>query len=94
LWGGNGSNANSTIEAGLPNITGKFSNNCMQYGNEGADEGALYHENYGYSQAAGGTDWSGTMAIGFSAARSNGIYGASSTVQPPAYRVNVWRRTA
>lgn len=28
------------------------------------------------------------------ASESNSIYGASSTVQPPAYVVNIWRRTA
>ena len=94
LWGGNGSNANSTINAGLPNITGKFNNRCLQYGNDGDQDGALYHIEYGWRQAAGGTDWSGAMGIGFNASRSNSIYGASSTVQPPAYRVNIWRRTA
>ena len=30
----------------------------------------------------------------FDASRSSSIYGKSSTVQPPAYIVNVWRRTA
>ena len=95
LWGGDGTNANTTIAAGLPNITGKYNNRCLQYGNDGDQEGAFYHTNFGYKQAAGGTDWSGgEMGIGFDASRSNSIYGASSTVQPPAYRVNIWRRTA
>ena len=94
LWGGDGTNANTTIAAGLPNITGKYNNRCLQYGNDGDQEGALYHTDYGWRQAAGGTDWSGSMALAFDASRSNSIYGASSTVQPPAYRVNIWRRTA
>jgi hypothetical protein len=94
LWGGDGTNANTTIAAGLPNIAGKFNNRCLQYGNDGDQDGALYHIEYGWRQAAGGTDWSGAMGIGFNASRSNSIYGSSSTVQPPAYRVNVWRRTA
>jgi hypothetical protein len=97
FWGGNGSNANSTINAGLPNIWGKFATRCLMHDTGGqVEQGALSR---GYTdnsvQAAAGTDWSGNnQAIEFNAARYNSIYGASSTVQPPAYRVNVWRRTA
>lgn len=97
LWGGNGSNGNSTIAAGLPNITGKFTTRCLMHDSGGlVEEGALYRESTTTNcQAAGGTDWSGkNQALGFNASRSNAIYGKSSTVQPPAYRVNVWRRTA
>lgn len=96
LWGGDGSNANSNISAGLPNITGKFTARCLMHDTGGqSEQGALYRADTGtWSQAAGGTDWGGTgQGIGLDASRSNGIYGASSTVQPPAYRVNVWRRT-
>ena len=97
LWGGNGSNANANISAGLPNITGKFQTRCLMHDTNGqVEQGALYRADTGsWSQAAGGTDWGGTgQAIGFDASRSNSIYGKSSTVQPPAYRVNIWRRTA
>lgn len=97
LWGGNGSNANANISAGLPNITGKFQTRCLMHDTNGqVEQGALYRADTGSrSQAAGGTDWGGTgQAIGFDASRSNSIYGNSSTVQPPAYRVNIWRRTA
>ena len=31
---------------------------------------------------------------GFDAGKSNPIYGNSDTVQPPAYLVNIWKRTA
>lgn len=87
LWGGNGSNANTTISAGLPNITGTHG---------GADSngisvsGAFYNNGNSTSGDGHGSGWS----VGFDASRSNAIYGASNTVQPPAYRVNVWRRTA
>lgn len=96
LWGGNGSNGNSTINAGLPNITGGFSKGCLMNWGGDLNEGALYTATRsGYSaQDAGGTDSGSNRYIAFDASRSNSIYGASTTVQPPAYRVNIWRRTA
>lgn len=88
LWGGNGSNANTTIEAGLPNITGKFTNEntsqadgCFYRTSEDRQAGRSGYDNY--------NDW-----FYFDASRSSAIYGNSNTVQPPAYRVNIWRRTA
>ncbi len=96
LWTGNGSNGNSTINAGLPNITGTFGRACLF--NWGADKqsGALSVKTQsGYSaQDAGGSDSSSNRYIDFDASKSNSIYGNSATVQPPAYVVNVWRRTA
>lgn len=74
-------------QAGLPNITGLYSNRCLQYGNEGRSEGALYQTNYDYAQAAAGTDWAGSMALGFDASRSSAVYGRSNTVQPNAVGV-------
>ena len=88
--------ANTTINAGLPNITGVFTTRCLMHDNAGLyQKGALYRTNTpDKCQAAGGTDWSSkNQAIGFDASQSNTIYGASTTVQPPAYVVNVWRRT-
>ena len=99
LWGGNGWNAHSWINAGLPNITGAYNARCLHYStSQGAvATGALYQGEWGEEwrrQNAGGTDGSNTWPLVFDASRSNSIYGSSSTVQPPAYRVNVWRRTA
>jgi hypothetical protein len=97
LWGGNGSNGNSTINAGLPNIKGNFQSQCLHFPYDTPyTKGALYAEGLGdsYKQNGGGTDGTNNVTIAFDASRSNNIYGASSTVQPPAYRVNVWRRTA
>lgn len=39
-------------------------------------------------------DWRNTRRIYFNASKSNSIYGASSTVQPNAYFIKAWRRTA
>lgn len=93
LWTGNGTNGNTTIAAGLPNITGdtgKF--NYAGLGDSGAADSALYTTGsagtYNYSIATN------SPTLHFNAARVNSIYGNSSTVQPPAYVVNVWRRTA
>lgn len=97
LWGGNGSNGNSTINAGLPNIKGNFQSRCLHYPTQTPYvKGALYAEGLSdsYLQNGGGTDGANNVTIAFDASRSNSIYGASSTVQPPAYRVNIWRRTA
>jgi hypothetical protein len=90
LWTGNGSNGNSTIAAGLPQITGSFAshNHSISGGT-----GCFVPSSYDGSAGLGGVgSFPGTMT--FKASSSNSIYGNSSTVQPPAYVVNVWRRTA
>ena len=88
LWGGDGTNANTTIAAGLPNITGATSFKAST----GNPTGALYQiSTGGVSTQTQGTS---TERVGFDASRSNSIYGNSDTVQPPAYVVNIWRRTA
>ena len=87
LWGGNGWNAHSWIAAGLPNITGTHGG----ADSNGTSVSGAFYNNGGSSSGDGhGAGWS----VGFDASRSNSIYGNSTTVQPPAYRVNVWRRTA
>jgi len=90
LWGGNGTNGATTIAAGLPNITGSYGNG----GRAPSASGAFY---LGSSYGATNRDYDGSGSAKpgiFDASRSSSIYGASTTVQPPAYRVNVWRRTA
>ena len=82
--------AGKTVEAGLPNITG----NTGYGGREvGTMSGAFY-------SGGGSTVW-GPNSYGyeshtayFDASHSSSIYGKSSTVQPPAYLVNIWKRTA
>lgn len=96
LWGGHGDDATHNLNAGLPNITGNFGSGCLLIDWQGSiTGGALYRgNNGGGAQNSGGTDGGTNASINFDASRSNSIYGASSTVQPPAYRVNVWRRTS
>lgn len=90
LWGADSSHAaGSTIEAGLPNITGTLDSN----NNDGTNwkTGAFYDTGRG-AQGADGDSGGGIIA--FDASRSNAIYGKSSTVQPPALVVHFWKRTA
>ena len=100
LWGSDSSHAaGTTIEPGLPNIEGStyireahgrfqgLQNNtgCIEV----ADSGVMENAN-------GGGDTGGNMPrqLKINASRSSTIYGNSSTVQPPAYVVNMWQRTA
>lgn len=81
-------NPDTTIEAGLPNITGSVGG--VDRVGTGQD-GAFY---LGSNLSSGGTTSNSWNNIEFDASRSNSIYGNSNTVQPPAYVVNVWKRTA
>jgi hypothetical protein len=95
LWGGDGTNANTTIAAGLPNITGNVSDMSSNYNNTSTYTGAFKKNSGGSGAGHGGVEYrQGINNVSFNASWSNSIYGNSSTVQPPAYRVNVWRRTA
>ena len=97
--------AGTTVEAGLPNITGNFSSRPHMNGNlsvggsiVSADGKLFVH----LPQASDGKDNSMTETdrvyksdvTFFDASRSNSIYGASDTVQPPAYCAYIWRRVA
>lgn len=88
LWGGNGSNANTTIAAGLPNITG------TAYGPSGKSADGAFTVSPQSALDGGNSSSIREGNLYFNASRSNSIYGNSNTVQPPAYRVNIWRRTA
>ena len=84
--------AGTTVEAGLPNIAAKVTS---QYGIFNADsEGAFYFlEGANFNYPATGLGGSLIHDLRFSASRSNPIYGASTTVQPPAYFTYIWLRT-
>ena len=87
--------AGTTKEAGLPNITGKFTAyEFTGYHNGGIySEGALYAT--GESLYSGNADSSDRSAVlGLDASRCSAIYGRSDTVQPPAFIVNIWQRIA
>lgn len=85
--------AGTTVEAGLPNITAKVTS---QYGIFNADaEGAFYFaDEANYEYPATGLGGALIHDLRFSAANSNSIYGKSTTVQPPAYCMYLWRRVA
>ena len=72
--------AGSTVEAGLPNI--KFSFTAATVGSKHQSGGD--YSVYGASSSKFNLD----------ASKSNAIYGASTTVQPAAYYVHIWRRVA
>lgn len=86
---------NTTIAAGLPNITGGFNLGSGNYIKISDAWGAFALGWYENNTDNGGSDpVYGARNAEFAASRSNSIYGNSSTVQPPAYVVNIWRRTA
>ena len=88
--------AGTTVEAGLPNITGRAGPD-EQAGfysvNKPNAYGAFYGGGESYDWAASGTRNPG-KDLCFDASRSNPIYGRSATVQPAAYYVHIWRRVA
>lgn len=99
LWTGTGSNGNTTIAAGLPNITGKctpwiYNMTLAVKNTSGAFKVTESTVRTGNNNDITTRTITGSNNIDFAASRSNSIYGNSSTVQPPAYVVNVWRRTA
>jgi hypothetical protein len=86
-----GHNAGTTIEAGLPNITGNYLGGAPAWITSDFS-GALYLTNANV-QNSSPQDRNGAR-VHFDASRSNAIYGNSNTVQPPAFVVNIWQRTA
>ena len=91
----------TTIEAGLPNITGQFTSwrgvNVLDIGVVcGIVSGAFWRTTGTQSYAIYDTNATsnGTGALNFDASLSSSIYGNSTTVQSPAYVVSVWERTA
>ena len=85
--------AGSTVSAGLPNIKGAVLDTWHGSGPSGS--GALSVAVNGRSAVRNGDD--GTFTWGnfyFNAASYSSIYGNASTVQPAAYYVYMWQRTA
>jgi hypothetical protein len=91
MGAGSGHAAGSTVEAGLPNITGSFVadvkkgehkvSGAFTAGNEIASTGEY-------------NNFSDVYKFSLDASKSNAIYGRSNTVQPAAYYVHIWRRVA
>ena len=89
-WGSS-SQVGTTIEAGLPNITGLATYVGTDGGNNSSsekypDRGALYFSIYYQNGRINTLALSGTSKrdLMFDASRSSAIYGKSATVQPPA----------
>lgn len=95
LWGADSSHsAGSSISAGLPNITG-LAKSLLGDNTSGISfTGALYTVSTPRQRSWSGTTGDEIRSVGFDASKSNSIYGNSSTVQPPAFVVNIWQRTA
>lgn len=83
--------AGTTVEAGLPNITGSFVANVRSRSHNVS--GAFTAKNLSTSTGADNSD-AQVYKFSLAASKSNAIYGASSTVQPAAYYVHIWRRVA
>ena len=94
--------AGQTIESGLPNITGKVWLRPLDNG-----DGITWDKEIGAfitKVVEDPNDSSGAIAkgsggkplgsINLDASKSNNIYGNSSTVQPPAYKVHFWKRVS
>lgn len=81
MWG---ASSFGYITAGLPNITGTFTNTDDKYAT-----GAFYATNGTFGQDDGRNP---QYIYAFDASRSNPIYGSSSTVQPPAIKCRVKTR--
>lgn len=85
--------AGSTVSAGLPNITGVLKDLVVS-GHFNESTGAFKRSHAsGFSQQTSSSDWMTWADAQFYASDSNSIYGKSSTVQPAAYYVYMWRRT-
>ena len=88
--------AGTTVNAGLPNITGTANGGVLSMVTPSSD-GAFGGKYYDTSTRHGGGergDWFSTYNRTFDASKSNPIYGASNTVQPAAYYVYIWHRVA
>lgn len=86
-------NAGTTIEPGLPNISGRVV--CLRNdANKSWATGAFYNDNSATGSNGAGSTANTITSVAMDASRQNKIYGNSSTVQPPAYCVIIWRRTA
>jgi len=83
--------AGTTVEAGLPNITGSFVADVKR--GEHKVSGAF---TAGSEIATTGeyNNFSDVYKFSLDASKSNAIYGRSATVQPAAYYVHIWRRVA
>lgn len=91
MGAGTGYTAGSTVEAGLPNITGSFVADVKK--GEHKVSGAFTAGNV-ITSTGEYNSFSDVYKFSLDASKSNAIYGRSATVQPAAYYVHIWRRVA
>ena len=91
MGAGSGHAAGSTVEAGLPNITGSFVADVKK--GEHKVSGAFTAGNV-IASTGEYNSFSDVYKFSLDASKSNAIYGRSATVQPAAYYVHIWRRVA
>lgn len=102
IWTGDGTNGNTTINAALPNIKASLAivdgaNATKAFAAGSTVTGAFVRTNVHRDQVVTGSavGFDDSFDLGIDAHESNNIYDDSATtVQPPAYVINVWRRTA
>ena len=100
MGAGNAYAAGTTVEAGLPNITGSLreanADSSPFRGSKASlkSSGALKVVEINTSWGGYRGDSGSTYDVYFDASRSNSIYGRSATVQPAAYYVHIWKRVA
>lgn len=92
--------AGTTVEAGLPNITGSLIETEAESSPFRGSKASL-SKSGALKFTEVNTDWGGYSSLSgsaynikFDASLSNPIYGRSYTVQPAAYYVHIWRRVA
>lgn len=97
------SEAGTQRSAGLPNIEGKFTKSSLNDNKgyngfidnaNGAFRGLNVMNRTTFEDSQSGKKYLTGNGCSFDASLSNPIYGASDTVQPPAYIVRAWVRTA
>ena len=87
--------AGSTVEAGLPNITGQIAYNSshgLVSSNSAVSSGCVFPGASIRNGALTGNNTAKTRDLAIDASRSSAVYGRSDTVQPAAYYMNVWIR--
>lgn len=97
---GNTYTAGTTVEAGIPNLSGDMGLSYSDYnvGNTSYSQFVSgpfsYRENGGTNQNLSTGSNDAQRIWHMDASTQNSIYGNSSTVQPPAFVIYVWQRTA
>ena len=83
----------TTVDSGLPNITGAFGGDNVSRDVNLYANGA-FNSYSGYSGSFNAGSYTHNLSNGFkfNASWSNPIYGRSTIVQPPAFFCNFWKR--